>query len=72
MKGILISFFKVEPPASPDPPGDPIHDLLPPQEYILAFVVPALIIVCMLLLAVLIACILHRKRMAGLYSIGLL
>jgi len=50
---------------SPDTTGDPIHDLLPHQEYLLAFVVPALIIVSMLLLAVLIACILHRKRKAG-------
>lgn len=50
---------------APDTTGDPIHDLLPHQEYLLAFVVPALIIVSMLLLAVLIACILHRKRKAG-------
>ena len=50
---------------SPDTTGDPIHDLLPHQEYLLAFVVPALIIVSMLLLAILIACILHRKRKAG-------
>ena len=44
----------------PDTTGDPIYDLLPPQEYIIAFVVPALIIVGMLLLAVLIACVLHK------------
>jgi len=49
----------------PDTTGDPIYDLLPPQEYIIAFVVPALIIVGMLLLAVLIACVLHKKRKAG-------
>ena len=66
---------------SPDTTGDPIHDLLPHQvptylptyqptylphqEYLLAFVVPGLIIISMLLLAILIACILHRKRKAG-------
>ena len=50
---------------APDSTEDPIYDLLPPQEYIIAFVVPALIIVGMLLLAVLIACVLHKKRKAG-------
>ena len=45
---------------APDATEDPIYDLLPPQEYIIAFVVPALIIVGMLLLAVLIACVLHK------------
>merc|ERR1719410_1908991 len=50
---------------APDTTDDPIYDLLPPQEYIIAFVVPALIIVGMLLLAVLIACVLHKKRKAG-------
>jgi len=35
------------------------------QEYILTFLVPALIIVAMLLFAILIACLLHRKRKAG-------
>ena len=45
---------------APDTTDDPIYDLLPPQEYIIAFVVPALIIVGMLLLAVLIACVLHK------------
>ena len=45
---------------APETTDDPIYDLLPPQEYIIAFVVPALIIVGMLLLAVLIACVLHK------------
>jgi len=34
-------------------------------EYILTFLVPALIIIAMLLFAILIACLLHRKRRAG-------
>ena len=42
---------------APDATDNPIYDL---QEYIIAFVVPALIIVGMLLLAVLIACVLHK------------
>jgi dystroglycan 1 len=35
------------------------------EEYILTFLVPALIIIAMLLLAILIACLLHRKKRAG-------
>ena len=45
---------------TPDTTRESIYELLPPQEYIIAFVVPALIIVGMLLLAVLVACILHK------------
>lgn len=44
---------------------DPILDLIPSKEYLLTFVVPAIIIITMLLLAILIACLLHRKRKAG-------
>jgi len=62
---MLGSCLEVASPPNPATTVDPIHDLLPPQEYILAFVVPALIIVGMLLLAIIIACILHRKRKAG-------
>jgi len=62
---MLGSCLEIASPPNPATTGDPIHDLLPPQEYILAFVVPALIIVGMLLLAIVIACILHRKRKAG-------
>jgi len=61
----LESCLELENQEPADTTGDPIYDLLPPQEYIIAFVVPALIIVGMLLLAVLIACILHKKRKAG-------
>ena len=57
---MLGSCLEVASPPNPATTVDPIHDLLPPQEYILAFVVPALIIVGMLLLAIIIACILHR------------
>ena len=56
----LESCLELENQQPPDTTGDPIYDLLPPQEYIIAFVVPALIIVGMLLLALLIACILHK------------
>ena len=56
----MESCLELENQPTPDTTGDPIFDLLPPQEYIIAFVVPALIIVGMLLLAVLIACILHK------------
>lgn len=44
--------------------SDPIADLFP-AEYFITFIVPAVIIVTMLLLAILIACLLHRKRKAG-------
>ena len=56
----LESCLELENQQPPHTTGDPIYDLLPPQEYIIAFVVPALIIVGMLLLALLIACILHK------------
>ena len=36
--------------------------LIPHQEYILTFLVPALIIIAMLLFAILIACLLHRSH----------
>lgn len=46
--------------------GDNIfHGLFPSSEYLLTFLVPAVIIVCMLLLALCLACLLHRKRRAG-------
>ena len=57
---MLGSCIEIETPQAPETTGDPLYDLLPPQEYIIAFVVPALIIVGMLLLAVLIACVLHK------------
>ncbi len=38
---------------------------IPSSEYLLTFLVPAVIIVCMLVLAVCLACLLHRKRRAG-------
>ena len=58
---MLGNCLEIDTIQTPDTTGDPIYDLLPPQEYIIAFVVPALIIVGMLLLAVLIACVLHRS-----------
>ncbi len=41
------------------------HGLIPSSEYLLTFLVPAVVIVCMLVLAVCLACLLHRKRRAG-------
>ncbi len=41
------------------------HGLIPSSEYLLTFLVPAVIIVCMLVLAICLACLLHRKRRAG-------
>jgi len=49
-----------------DPTDDGDMPLFPgSEEYILTFLVPALIIIAMLLFAILIACLLHRKRRAG-------
>ena len=67
---MLGSCLEIASPPSLGTTGDPIHDLLPPQEYILAFVVPALIIVGMLLLAIVIACILHRFVVSSISSRG--
>ncbi len=41
------------------------HGLIPSSEDLLTFLVPAVIIVGMLLLALLLACLLHQKRKAG-------
>lgn len=40
------------------------------DDYLLTFALPAIIIVAMLLLACLIACILHRRRMSGKMELG--
>lgn len=41
------------------------HGLIPSSEYLLTFLIPGIIITCMLLLAIILACALHRKRKAG-------
>ncbi len=41
------------------------HGIIPSSEYLMTFLVPAVIITCMLLLAIVLACVLHRKRKAG-------
>ena len=41
------------------------HGIIPSSEYLMTFLVPAVIITCMLLLAIILACVLHRKRKAG-------
>lgn len=40
------------------------------DDYLLTFVLPAVIIVAMLLLAAIIACVLHRRRMTGKMELG--
>jgi len=39
--------------------------LIPSTDYLLTFIIPAVIITCMLILAILLACLLHKKRKAG-------
>lgn len=41
------------------------------DDYLLTFVLPAVIIVAMLLLATIIACVLHRRRMTGKMELGM-
>lgn len=46
--------------------GDTIfHGMIPSADYLLTFIIPAVIITCMLVLAILLACLLHKKRKAG-------
>uniref|UniRef100_A0A336M1T5 Dystroglycan 1 n=1 Tax=Culicoides sonorensis TaxID=179676 RepID=A0A336M1T5_CULSO len=41
-----------------------------PDDYLLTFVLPAIIILAMLLLASIIACVLHRRRLTGKMELG--
>lgn len=41
------------------------HGMIPSADYLLTFIIPAVIITCMLILAILLACMLHKKRKAG-------
>ena len=41
------------------------HGIIPSADYLLTFIIPAVIITCMLILAILLACMLHKKRKAG-------
>ena len=43
----------------------PYHGIIPSADYLLTFIIPAVIITCMLILAILLACMLHKKRKAG-------
>ncbi|XP_040578812.1 uncharacterized protein Dg [Lepeophtheirus salmonis] len=45
------------------------HGIIPFSDYILTFIFPAIIITGMMLLALLLACLLHRKRKAGKLNI---
>ena len=45
--------------------SDIFHGLIPASEYLLTFLIPAVIILGMLLLAICLACLLHNKRKEG-------
>ena len=50
--------------------GDTIfHGIIPSADYLLTFIIPAVIITCMLILAILLACMLHKKRKAGKFDL---
>ena len=68
---MLGSSLEIASPPNPATTVDPIHDLLPPQEYILAFVVPALIIVGMLLLAIIIKRAMLINTLQNIINLGL-
>ena len=44
------------------------HGIIPSADYLLTFIIPAVIITCMLILAILLACMLHKKRKAGMFD----
>lgn len=52
-------------PPTESPPTTGVKD-----DYLLTFVLPAVIIIAMLLLASIIACVLHRRRMTGKMELG--
>ncbi|XP_063385930.1 dystroglycan 1 isoform X3 [Cydia fagiglandana] len=68
----------VKPPPPPPPGGSPtLHAGKPGAaaeagytEYLVTFVIPAVVIVCMLLVAGIIACVLYRRRRTGKMSVG--
>ena len=45
--------------------GHNFHGIIPSGDYLMTFLVPAVIITLMLLMAILLALVLHRKRRAG-------
>ena len=45
------------------------HGIIPSADYLLTFIIPAVIITCMLILAILLACMLHKKRKAGKFDL---
>ena len=45
--------------------GTFLGGMIPSTDYLLTFIIPAVIITCMLILAILLACLLHKKRKAG-------
>ncbi|KAJ1524398.1 hypothetical protein ONE63_010898 [Megalurothrips usitatus] len=55
---------------SPPPPVDEFTPMGSSEEYLITFVVPAVIICTMLLLAGIVACVLYRRRRTGKMSVG--
>lgn len=60
----------LHPTEAPPPPVDEFTPLGSSEEYLITFVVPAVIICTMLLLAGIVACILYRRRRTGKMSVG--
>ena len=58
-----------EVPEDSEGPNTIFHGMIPSSEYLMSFLVPAVVITCMLLLAIVLACVLHRKRKAGKLSL---
>ena len=57
----------------PDSPGQPLDDTQQvgsSDEYLVTFVVPAVIIAAMLILAGIVACVLYRRRRTGKMNVG--
>lgn len=63
MENNVIPVTALPPPETP--PSSGLKD-----DYLLTFVLPAVIILAMLLLASIIACVLHRRRMTGKMELG--
>lgn len=57
-------------PKAPPPPGPNLQNRAknaPPEysDYLVTFVIPAIVIVCMIVIAGIIACVLYRRRRTG-------
>ncbi|XP_069682124.1 dystroglycan 1 [Periplaneta americana] len=57
-------------PEGPSPPGEDTLPIGTSDEYLVTFVVPAVIIAAMLILAGIVACVLYRRRRTGKMNVG--